>query len=69
MSRIHEALKKAAEERSTQTANPAVSDLVDLSSRPPAADLVQTNVGASARGKSPQKLQPEVLQYEEFKRR
>jgi len=69
MSRIHEALKKAAEERSTQTANPAVSDLVDLSSRPPAAELVQTNVGPSARGKSPQKLEPEVLQYEEFKRR
>jgi protein-tyrosine kinase len=69
MSRIHEALKKAAEERSTQTANAAVSDLVDLSSRPPAAELVQPNVGASAPGKSPQKLEPEVLKYEEFKRR
>ena len=33
MSRIHEALKKAAEERSAKTVNQVATDLVDLSIR------------------------------------
>jgi protein-tyrosine kinase len=69
MSRIHEALKKAAEERSTQSANPVISDLVDLSSRPPAAETVHTNAVATPQGKPAHKLEPGVLQYEEFKAR
>lgn len=69
MSRIHEALKKAAEERSTQSANPVISDLVDLSSRPPTAEIVHTNAGTAPQGKPAHKLEPGALQYEEFKGR
>jgi len=41
MSRIHEALKKAAEERSAQTTTRSVSDLVDLSGRETVTELPQ----------------------------
>jgi capsular exopolysaccharide synthesis family protein len=71
MSRIHEALKKAAEERSAQTANRAVSELVDNLTSP--HDPVVESVIAPARklessAPLPQ-LDPQTLQFEEFKKR
>jgi len=69
MSRIHEALKKAAEERSAQTANRTVTDLVDLSNQRgtvesvPANRVLPTDVGQHPR------LDPGVLQFEEFTKR
>lgn len=70
MSRIHEALKKAAQERSAQTANRTVSDLVDLSVPEIAAETVSVSrqhtderVGFGG------KTVTGVLQFEEFAKR
>jgi protein-tyrosine kinase len=69
MSRIHEALKKAAEERSAQTADRAVSDLVDLSSQTGLAESVPAKVGARPDSGPRQKSGPGALQFEEFRSR
>jgi len=70
MSRIHEALKKAAEERSAQGENRTVSDLVDLTAE---------TVGAGVAGVGEQRLDGRTgladrgdfrtLQFEEFAKR
>src|SRR5271165_750404 len=69
MSRIHEALKKAAEERSSQAANRTVSDLVDLSSQEGAVENVQINRGSHPDPGPRQKIDRGVLQFEEFAKR
>jgi len=69
MSRIHEALKKAAEERSAQTANRTVTDLVDLSNQRGTVESVPANrVLPTDLGQHP-RLDPGVLQFEEFTKR
>jgi len=67
MSRIHEALKKAAQERNAQTANRTVSDLVDLSvlgiaaeTLPVSRQHVDVKTGLGERSDTG------VLQFEEF---
>lgn len=69
MSRIHEALKKAAEERSAQTVNRAASDLVDLS--------IQKEIGGEplmtgdfqVKSRIAEQADPGTLRFEEFARR
>lgn len=69
MSRIHEALKKAAEERSAQTVNRATSDLVDLSiqeeiaGKPAVQEIIQDKPRLTA------KTDPGVQRFEEFAKR
>jgi len=58
MSRIHEALKKAAEERSAQTVNRAASDLVDLSIREEIAEKPPVNRQTEARPRISEKADP-----------
>jgi capsular exopolysaccharide synthesis family protein len=69
MSRIHEALKKAAEERSGQTATDGATDLLDLASQPPAAAVVPPSAAKQKVTLGLPALAPEVLQFEEFKKR
>ena len=70
MSRIHEALKKAAEERSAQTANRAVSELLDNLTSPQGSPVESVTVPASqlhSPAPHPQ-LDSQVLEFEEFKK-
>ena len=69
MSRIHEALKKAAEERSAQTVNRATADLVDLSIQEEIAVNQPANGGAPLKPRVTQKSDPGVLRFEEFAKR
>jgi capsular exopolysaccharide synthesis family protein len=68
MSRIHEALKKAAEERIGQAANNGATDLADLSSQAPTIPLVPPST-LKPPVTVPRTLSPESVQFEEFKRR
>lgn len=69
MSRIHEALKKAAEERSAQIGTRSVSDLVDLSSQeaateaPRTAEIKYSDLAASKR------VDPSTSRFGDFARR
>ena len=69
MSRIHEALKKAAEERSAQNASKTVSDLVDLSGSEaqPAATLPAEP--KPERSQVRVKNEPIITQFQEFAKR
>jgi capsular exopolysaccharide synthesis family protein len=69
MSRIHEALKKAAEERSAQTANRVAGDLVDLSIQEEIAVKQPVNGGAPPKPRVTEKPDPGVLRFEEFAKR
>jgi len=69
MSRIHEALKKAAEERNAQTANRTVSELVDLSGQDGAAQSLPDEIAPQTRLIPRQKTEPAVTQFEEFAKR
>jgi protein-tyrosine kinase len=69
MSRIHEALKKAAEERSAQTVNRVAGDLVDLSVQEEIAVKQPVNGGAPAKPLVAEKSDPGVLRFEEFAKR
>src|SRR4029077_3464970 len=70
MSRIHEALKKAAQERNTQTATRSVSELVDLSERevlietPQEAETKQAEIASP-----PQKISPGASKFTDFVKR
>jgi capsular exopolysaccharide synthesis family protein len=70
MSRIHEALKKAAQERSAQTANRTVSDLVDLSVQGIAAETLSVNrQHTNVRAGLGERSDTRVRQFEEFAKR
>jgi protein-tyrosine kinase len=69
MSRIHEALKKAAEERTAQTANRTTADLVDLSIRDEVAGSLPVIEDAHAKARIVDKQDPGVLRFEEFTKR
>jgi protein-tyrosine kinase len=69
MSRIHEALKKAAEERSAQTVNRAAADLVDLSIQEEIGVKQPINSGDPPKPRGAQKSDPGVLRFEEFAKR
>jgi len=69
MSRIHEALKKAAEERSAQTVNNAASDLVELSIQEDIARKPPVNGGSQAKPRTAEKADPGLLRFEEFAKR
>lgn len=70
MSRIHEALKKAAQERSAQTANRTVSDLVDLSVPGIAAETLSVSrQRMDTRTGLGETSDTGVLQFEEFAKR
>jgi len=69
MSRIHEALKKAAEERSAQTVNRAAADLVDFSIQEEIAVKQPVNGGAPPKSGVAEKSDPGVLRFEEFAKR
>lgn len=66
MSRIHEALKKAAEERSAKAGNGSISELVDLSGQEASLETVEPNVAAPARAAARGKSDPKTLSFEEF---
>ena len=70
MSRIHEALKKAAEERSAQTAGRTVSDLVEDLSLPdaPSAAVVSVDQKQPKPGFR-QKSELAITQFQEFAKR
>ena len=65
MSRIHEALKKAAEERSAQTVTRSVSDLVDLSGRETATELPRP-AEVRHRDGAIQRVDPNASRFEDF---
>ena len=69
MSRIHEALKRAAEERGAQTPKREVSDLVDLSSPVIPAETAQPSIGAHSNSGLRERLEPGAMQFEEFTKR
>ena len=69
MSRIHEALKKAAEERSAQGVNRAVSDLVELPEKSTLGEIVSADAVAHPSIGARPKLEPAGLKFEEFKKR
>ena len=69
MSRIHEALKKAAEERSTQIGTRSVSDLVDLSGQEAAAEAPRTAKIKYGDVTAPKRTDPSTSKFEDFARR
>jgi protein-tyrosine kinase len=69
MSRIHEALKKAAEERSAQTVSRATADLVDLSIQEEISGSVPVVGEAHANARVAEKADPGILRFEEFAKR
>jgi protein-tyrosine kinase len=69
MSRIHEALKKAAEERSAQTVNRATADLVDLSIQEEIAGKAPVKGDVEAKPRLAEKADPGLLRFEEFAKR
>jgi len=69
MSRIHEALKKAAEERSAQIMNRPASDLVDLSIQEEIAGKPPVNGDSHLKPLAAAKADPGQLRFEEFAKR
>ena len=69
MSRIHEALKKAAEERSAQSANQAAADLVDLSIQEELAGKLPGIGGAQLKIRTDEKPAASLAHFEEFAKR
>jgi protein-tyrosine kinase len=69
MSRIHEALKKAAEERNAKSGNGSVSELVELSGLEAPLESLPENVAAPARVPVRPKSDPKAVSFEEFIRR
>jgi capsular exopolysaccharide synthesis family protein len=69
MSRIHEALKKAAEERSAQSASKTASDLVDLSASNAPAAAVLTAEPRPEKDHVRSKNEPAITQFQEFAKR
>lgn len=70
MSRIHEALKKAAQERVAQgTVNPAVPDLLEIANQPRVIENPPAGKSALPGDSSLPKTQPEALRFEEFRKR
>jgi protein-tyrosine kinase len=69
MSRIHEALKKAAEERSAQTVNRAASDLVDLSIQEEIAGKPAVQEVIHEKPRLTAKADPGLQRFEEFAKR
>jgi protein-tyrosine kinase len=69
MSRIHEALKKAAEERSAQTVNRPVSDLVKLSIQEEIAGNVPVIGDVQPKVRAAEKADAGQLRFEEFAKR
>jgi len=69
MSRIHEALKKAAEERSAQSVNRAVSELVELPDKSTLSEIVSADAVAHPGIGTRPKLEPGLLKFEEFRKR
>jgi protein-tyrosine kinase len=66
MSRIHEALKKAAEERSAESVGRAADDLVDLSIRGEIAGKQPVNGDPLKMVPVAEKTDPGLLRFEEF---
>jgi protein-tyrosine kinase len=69
MSRIHEALKKAAEERSAQSANRVAADLVDLSIQEELAGKPPVIGGAELKTRADEKPSAGHSQFEDFAKR
>jgi capsular exopolysaccharide synthesis family protein len=68
MSRIHEALKKAAEERNAESVNRPVSDLVEMPDKPTLSESVSAEAVARPGNGTRPKLGPGVIKFEEFKK-
>ncbi|GAC1664513.1 MAG: hypothetical protein PVS2B2_10150 [Candidatus Acidiferrum sp.] len=66
MSRIHEALKKAAQERSTQVPDPSVSGLVDFSAESVTAALAPNAEQLGVQRAFAERSEAKSLQFEEF---
>jgi protein-tyrosine kinase len=66
MSRIHEALKKAAEERNTKSGNGTVPELVELSTRETSEEAKPANATLE---RAPKIGVPRLGQFEEFAKR
>jgi protein-tyrosine kinase len=69
MSRIHEALKKAAEERSANTVNRVAADLVDLSIREETAGNLPLIGDTHTKARISEKADTGFLRFEEFAKR
>ncbi len=69
MSRIHEALKKAAEERNAKSGNGSVPELVELSSQESAAETMPTVVPSTPSSVQRPKIDQRTLQFEDFTKR
>lgn len=69
MSRIHEALKKAAEERSAQTLNRVAPDLVDLSIQEEIAAKESLSGGVPLKPRVNERPDPGLQRFEEFSKR
>jgi len=69
MSRIHEALKRAAEERTAQTANRTTADLVDLSIQEEINGSLPVIGDAPTKARVAEKADPGLLRFEEFAKR
>ena len=69
MSRIHEALKKAAEERTAQTANRGTADLVDLSIREEVTGSLPAIENAYAKARTVDRADAGLQRFEEFAKR
>jgi protein-tyrosine kinase len=69
MSRIHEALKKAAEERNSQSANRSVSDIVELPGQAALVERAPSDAVAPTEIGTRPKLEPGELKFEEFRKR
>jgi protein-tyrosine kinase len=69
MSRIHEALKKAAEERSAQTVSRAAADLVELSIQEEISGSLPVIGDAHEKARVAEKPDPGILRFEEFAKR
>src|SRR5579862_742011 len=69
MSRIHEALKKAAEERNAKSGNGSVSELVDLPRHESPAEVLPGNGATTISGSLKAVTSHQVLPFEAFVKR
>jgi len=69
MSRIHEALKKAAEERNSKSGNGSVPDLVELSSQESLVETKPAVVAATPSTVQRPRIDQRTLQFEDFAKR